>query len=162
MNDKKEMTQIEAQLKFAKSSFNGIWELLDKTKRTPDDDENMLLGAFASLYHWKQVGSAVNLQRGYWMISRVYQVLGSADQALQWAIKCQAVTEDNPSDMEDYDFAFAQECLARAYALADDLDRAKEHFDLAVDLGKKIEDPEDRELFTNDLQGGNWYQFSSE
>jgi len=162
MSEEKELTLAEAQLKFAKSSFNGIWELLDKSKRTPEDNENLLLSAYTSLYHWKQVGTEVNLQRGYWMISRVYQVLGNADQALQWAIKCQSVTEDNPSDLEDFDFAFAQECLARAYALADDLDRAKEHYDLAVDLGKRIEDPEDQKIFMNDFQGGNWHEFSTE
>lgn len=160
MNEEKEMTQIEAQLKFAKSSFNGIWELLNKTKRTPDDDENLLLGAFASLYHWKQVGTAVNIQRGYWMISRVYQVLGDADQALQWAIKCQAVTKDNPSEMEDFDPAFAREGLARAYALAGDIEKAQEHYDLAAELGDEIADSEDRQVFLNDFESGNWYEVS--
>jgi len=64
--------------------------------------------------------------------------------------------------MEDFDFAFAQECLSRASALADDLDRAKEHYDLAVDLGKKIEDAEDQKIFMNDFQDWNWHQFSPE
>lgn len=160
MSEEKKLTLTDAQLRFAKSAFNSIWELLDKTDRSPRDEEDMLLGAFASLYHWKQVGTDVNLQRGYWMLSRVYQVLNQGETALEWALKCQEITENNPAEMEDFDLAFAQEALARAYALAGDLDRAKEHYDLAADLGKKIEDPEDRKIFMKDLMGGDWHQFS--
>ena len=162
MSEEKELTLDEAHLKFAKSSFNGIWELLDKSKRTSEEDENMLLGAFTSLYHWKQIGTEVNVQRGYWMISRVFQVLGYADQALQWAHKCQAITEDSPSDMEDFDLAFAQEGLARAYAQSGDLKRAKKHFNQAVIFGELIQDPEDKLVFEKDFQGGNWFKLRPE
>jgi len=162
MNQEKKITLLEAQEIFAKSSFNGIWELLEKSKRTPEDNENLLLGAYASLYHWKQVGTAVNLQRGYWMISRVYQVLGEAQQALDWARKCQQVTENYPAGMEDFDRAFAREGLARAYAMVDELEKAREQYDLAAELGKLIEDPDDKRIFMKDFENGNWYQLSPE
>ena len=65
MSEEKEISLNKAQLKFVKSSYNGVWELLDKSNRTPEDDENLILGAFASLHHWKQVGTVFDIQRGY-------------------------------------------------------------------------------------------------
>ena len=162
MSENKKDSLKEEHLQFAKSTNNRVWDLLEKAGRSSAENQEMLLAAYASLYHWMNAGTAVNTQRGYWMLSRVYQVLNQAETALEWALKCRAITENNPAVMEDFDLAFAQEALARAYVLAGDLDRAKEHYDLAADLGKKIEDAEDREIFMNDFQGGNWYRFSPE
>jgi hypothetical protein len=160
---KDELTALtETHLSLAKSIFNGIWPLLEKPDRTPQEDEDLLLRAFAALYHWKQVGTAVNFQRGYWMISRVFLVLGEKSQALAWALKCQATTEDNLPEMEDFDLAYAQEGLARAYALNGDLKKARKHHQLAADLGKKIHDPKDKEIFQTDFLGGDWFQLGTQ
>lgn len=162
MNEEPRITLQEAQRKFAKSIYNGIWELLEKEDRTPSEDEDLLLSAYASLYHWKMIGTVVNLQRGYWMLSRVYQTLGQAEQALQWALKCQKLTVENPSEMEDFDLAFAREGLARAFAIAGNLDQAKENHDLAAELGKEIADPQDQLVFMKDFNSGNWYDLPLE
>lgn len=156
------MTLREAQESFAKTTYNGIWALLEKKDRTPSEDEDLILMAYSSLYHWKQIGTEVNLQRGYWMISRVYQVLGDSQQALDWAHRCQQITDKYPGKMEDFDLAYAREGLARAYALAGDLEKAKKEYDLAAELGESIEDPEDRQIFINDFESGNWYQVTEE
>jgi tetratricopeptide (TPR) repeat protein len=158
MSGDTKLTLSEAQLKFAKLIYNNIWGLLNKSDRTASEDEDMLLSAYASLYHWKQVGNEINLQRGYWMLSRVYQTMGHADQAIEWALKCQRITKENPTVMADFDLAYAEEGLARAYALAGDLKKAEKHYKLATDLGNKIKDPEDQKIFLGDLQDGNWYQ----
>jgi len=156
MNDEKKFSLEEAQVVFAKSISNGIWGLLEKTSRSAHDDEILLLSAFASLYHWRQFGSHVHFQRGYWMISKVYHVLGHPDQALLWAKKCQAITDDQSSDMEDFDLAYAQEGLARAYALNGDLDQAEFHYQKARSLGEAIADLEDKKIFLDDLQANDW------
>ena len=158
MKNEKRITLLEAQEEFAKSIFNQIWSLLDKKDRTPSEDEDLILSAYASLYHWKQIGTEVNLQRGYWMISRVYQHLGFVDQAVNWAEKCQDISERYSDDMEDFDLAFAQEGLARAYAQSGDLKRAKIHYDQAVIFGELIQDPEDKLVFEKDFQGGDWFK----
>ena len=155
MSDK--ITLKEAQEKFAKSSWNEIWPLLEKIDRTPSEDEDLLLSAFTSLYHWKQIGTEVNLQRGYWMISKVYQVLGKAESALAWAEKCARVTSENIAAMKDFDLAYSEEALARSYALAGDLERAREHHRQAVELGEHIKDPEDKKFFLGDFEGGDWF-----
>lgn len=158
MSEEKLYTLPDAHLAFAKSTFNSIWGLLEKEGRTPQEDLDMLLAAHASLFHWKIAGTVVNEQRGCWMISRVYQTLGRAAGALEWALRCQELTQNDPEKMEDFDLAYAQEGLARAYALSGDLDLAQEHWSQAASLGEMIKDQEDREIFTADLQGGNWYQ----
>lgn len=162
MSEDKKNPLKEEHLQFAKSTNNKVWSLLEKSVRSPAEDQEMLLTAYASLYHWMNAGTAVNTQRGYWMLSRVYQVLNQGETALEWALKCQEITENNLAEMEDFDLAFAREGLARAYALAGDLDRAKEQYDLAAELGTEIEDPEDQEVFMKDFKGGDWHQFSPE
>jgi tetratricopeptide (TPR) repeat protein len=156
MTEDKKITLQEAHEKFAKSTFNSIWGLLDKGDRSASEDEDMLLSAFASLYHWKQIGTDVHLQRGYWMVSKVYHTHGDADKALSWAIKCSEITEKSAGEMKDFDLAYAQEGLARAYLLTGDLEKAKIHYKSAVKLGEKIKDPEDKRIFDGDIQAGNW------
>ena len=104
-----------------------------------------------------QVGTALNDQRGRWILSRVYIALGRSKDALEQAIKCQEITESNPDEMKDFDLAFAQEGLARAYAMAGDLEKAKKHHKRASELGDMIKDPEDKEIFITDLKGGDWF-----
>jgi tetratricopeptide (TPR) repeat protein len=148
----------ENHLLFAKRTNNRVWDLLEKDQRSPAEDLEMLLAAFASQYHWMNAGTAVNIQRAYWVLSRVHQALNQAEAALEWALKCQEVTENNLAEMKDFDHAYAQEGLARSFALTGDLDKAKGHYDLAAELGEKITDPEDRAIFKQDFEGGDWYK----
>jgi tetratricopeptide (TPR) repeat protein len=158
MHDDQMFTKAEAQLEFAKSIFNSIWSLLEKEHRSREEDQEMLLAAYASLYHWTKAGTAVNLQRGAWMIAKVHQTLGEADPALAWAQRCFEISEAHQAEMKDFDLAYAQEGLARAYALAGDQEKALQHWKLAEALGEQIKDPEDKKIFQSDFQGGNWYQ----
>ena len=158
MSEKQRYSLTEAQLEFAKSIYNSIWGLLEKGDRSLEDDQEMLLAAYASLYHWTKVGTAVHYQRGCWMISRVYQTLGKAESSLEWALRCLQISEEQPSEMKDFDLAYAQEALARAYALSGDQEKALDHWHQAADLGEQIKEPEDKKIFQTDFQRGNWYQ----
>ena len=157
MDKAKKFTLEEAQKEFAKSTNHRVWDLLEKPDRSPVEDEEMLLAAMTSLYHWKQVGTAVHDQRGRWILSRVFIGLGKSQAALEQAEKCVAVTQSFPDEMKDFDLAFAQEGLARAYAMVGDLDKATKHHQFASKLGEGIKNPEDKEIFMADLQGGNWF-----
>jgi tetratricopeptide (TPR) repeat protein len=158
MSEEKLYTISQAQLVFAKSIFNSIWGLLEKKVRSQEDDQEMLLAAYASLYHWTKVGTAVNFQRGAWMIARVHQALGDVDSSLLWAQRCLEISITHNDALEDFDLAYAQEGLARAYALAGDQEKALHHWKLAEELGEQIKDPEDKKIFLSDFRGGNWYQ----
>ncbi len=59
--------------------------------------------------------------------------------------------------MKDFDLAYAQEALARAHALAGDLERAKDNHKTAEKLGRAIKDKEDQIIFQADLISGDWY-----
>ncbi|TFG48715.1 MAG: hypothetical protein E4H33_03675 [Anaerolineales bacterium] len=157
MSKAQQFSLTEALQHLTEQSNNQVWDLLDKENRSGQEEE-MLLAANASLYLWKQVGTAVHAQRGSWLLSRVHTVQGQSIDALKWAQKCREITDNNPDEMEDFDLAFAQEALARAYALAGDLGLANKHRVQAAELGEQIQDPEDQQIFLSDFQGGNWFQ----
>ena len=157
MSEEKRYTLPHAQLEFAKTIFNSIWGLLEKSDRTPEEDRDILLAAFASLYHWKRAGTAVHEQRGSWMVSRVYLTLEKGKDALAWARRCFEISDGHPFEMEDFDLAYAQEALARAYAQSGDQEKALKHWNRAAKLGERIEDPEDKKIFIEDFQSGSWY-----
>jgi hypothetical protein len=157
MSEDKTFTEPEAQLHFAKQ-FNGkTWELLDKQERTQEENELLVDYAHASLAHWRAAGTAVHLQRGAWMLARVNIVLGNTQMAMQYAQHCLELTEQHKDQLSDFDFAFAYECMARAQALAGNQVQAQKYIAMADKAGAAIKDEEDRQIFFDDFNGGDWY-----
>ena len=150
-------TENEAHHHFAQSCNQGVWELVAKVNRTPADDAEMLDAAHASLFHWRYVGTGVHQQRGEWLISHVYALLGNGAGALRHAERCLALTADYQSEMADFDVAYAYLGVARAHAILGNQADAQKYLTLAEAAGKAILDDEDRAIFTNDLVSGNWY-----
>jgi hypothetical protein len=58
--------------------------------------------------------------------------------------------------MQDYDWAFAYEALARAHAIDGNREEALLYIGEAEAAGEAIEDPESREVFLADFHGGDW------
>ena len=159
MTDQKKYTVEEAERFFA-IEFNGkTWDLLEKKNRTQEENEIMIDYAHSSLAHWRKAGKEINLQRGYWLLSRVYAVLEQADPSMENAIRCQEFTEAFPDQMEDFDIAFSFEALARGYALAGKKDEFRKYHDKAEESGKKIIKEGDRKMFLDDLNSGDWFGF---
>jgi hypothetical protein len=156
MSETNVFTEAEAQRHFAVKLNNRVWELLEKPERSREEDELMVLAAYASYYHWLQVGTAVHQQRGEWMIARVYTVLGNATAALQHALRCLELTQQRAELMADFDVAFAYESVARANAIAGNRDEALKFARLAEQAGQAIMDEEDRRIFLDDFYGGEW------
>ena len=132
--------------------FNLVWRFLEKTGRTPEDDETMVHAAHTSRFYWGEAGSAVNWARGDWQLSRVYATLGRAEQALHYARLCLERCLAAPSEMEPFDLPFAYEAMARAYAVAGDGEQALHYLALARQTGERIEEADDRELLFADLE----------
>lgn len=156
MTDQERYTLEEAHIKFAKSANGQVWELLENKGRSNLENEELLIAAYSSLYHWRQVGNPVNTQRGYWLLSHVFVELERSDEALEYALRCKQLTERDKDSMEDFDIAYAQEALARAYAFQGQSEIARGHFERARELGELIADAEDKKIFTDDLMGGDW------
>lgn len=157
MSEEERYTLEEAHMEFAKRSNGQVWQLLGKSERTPAEDEEMELAALVSLYHWLHVGTAVHRQRGEWLIAHVYSVLGDAGPAVKHASRCLELTEEHKDQMEDFDIAYAYEGVARAHALAGDVEAAKRYLEMAKAAGEAIADSESKESFVADMQSGEWY-----
>ncbi|MHA1497463.1 MAG: hypothetical protein ACTSRT_07925 [Promethearchaeota archaeon] len=160
MPSNKKDLDLNCHEKMAKSSFNTVWNYLDKKDRTTEDDEEMVNAVHASLHHWRILvnhgkGEVVNIQRGEWIISRVYTVLERLDPALNHAKTCLKITLNN--NIGDFDLAFGYEAMARASALSGNKDDYTKYYKLADDAGNKISNKEDKEYFFKDLKEGNWF-----
>jgi hypothetical protein len=156
MSEEERYTEQEAHAHFARSLNGEVWGLLGQAERTPEESERMVHAAHASLYHWLFAGGGVNQQRGEWLIARVYAELGVGEAALRHAQRCQELTDQHAAEMKDFDRAYAFEALARANAVAGDLEAATQYRKQARDAGDAIADQETRTYFDGDLAGGNW------
>ncbi len=127
------------------------WTLLDKEDRSPEENDEMLHVAHASLWHWLQVGTQVNRQRGLWLVGRVHVLLGNAEAAMRYARQTMDLTETHQEDMADFDHAYASELLARATLLAGEEGDAAALFRKAARLGQLIHGEQNRKIFFSDL-----------
>ncbi|MBT4155105.1 MAG: hypothetical protein HOE56_05710 [Candidatus Marinimicrobia bacterium] len=107
------------------------WKLLEKKARNDTDNHRMLAFAKASLYHWQnsQEFQLLNEQRGEWMISHVFSVLGKGEEA-----------------------------LARTHGASGHSEKMNEYFLKAKDIGKQIEGNKDKEIFLADLHFDPWFE----
>lgn len=156
MNDKKP-SLVEIHQFFAADCNTKTWELLDKQDRSVDDNENMLNLAYASAWHWSQCGKEVNHQRAEWLLARVCTVLSYKEEALRHAMRCMELTDKYKDQMEDFDFAYAYEALARVAALSGDRVMWTKYNKSATEAGNSIKNDEDKNQFISDYKGGDWY-----
>ena len=139
----------ESHRKFAVDLFNLVWGLLDKADRTSEDDDRMLHAAHASRFHWGEIGTPLEFERGEWQTSRVYAVLDRPEPAIYHAHRCLALCEAN--QIGDFDIAFAYEALARAYAIAGGSEKSQEYVRLAGQAAEQIESEDNRDYFLSEL-----------
>jgi hypothetical protein len=104
--------------KTAARLFNGAWDLIEKNDRSGDDEVEMLLRAFASRWHWGQVGGSLQVSSGDWQIAHVASLMGLDQLALLFASRCLEAVEGDGS--AGWRLASAHEGMARAYACAGD------------------------------------------
>jgi hypothetical protein len=138
----------EEERKLAGRLFNRVWELMEKPRRTREEDDEMIHAAHASRYHWGVAGKAENLARGEWQISRVYTVLGRGEPAVAHAQRCLEICEQQ--GLADWDIAYAYESLARAHKTAGHTAEAKKFKKLARAAGELISEAEESEHFQED------------
>jgi hypothetical protein len=149
-------TAQEFHRKSAVDSFNLVWSLLDKEDRTKQEDDKMVHAAHASRFHWGEIGTPVESERGEWQISRVYAVLNRPQSALYHAKRCLEICTEN--EIKDFDIAFAYEAMARAYAAAGEKSECEQYIGLAKEAGEQIEDKENRDMFFGELETVPGYQ----
>lgn len=149
------LTEYQAHEFFSAELNNRVWELLDKADRTDEENNKMIWAAYGSMYHWSVIGLPINIQRGEWLISHVWAVLGHSESALYHAERCWKLTEE--LNLDGFDRGYALEALARANACAGNIDEAKRYFAEAKAYASNITNPEDSTLFHSDLDTGPWF-----
>ncbi len=152
----------ERHLKFAKKTNGETWKLLQKEILSKEEKDLILYTVYASAYHWSNAGTEIHMQRAEWIISRVYTKLNNPDLALVHAKKCLSLTNDENEGLKDFDYAYAYEAMARAYALANDFQNATKYYKKAIYASGRIGNNEDKKLFISDLKDGDWNGFSLE
>jgi hypothetical protein len=150
MTSEHKATEQESHRKFAVDLFNLVWDLLDKGERSKEEDDRMLHAAHASRFHWGEIGTPLEFERGEWQISRVYAVLNRPQAAIYHAQRCLDICTAN--QIGDFDIAFAYEALARAYAIAGESEKSREYIRLAEQAGEQIEDEGNRGYFLSELE----------
>ena len=149
MNEE-ESTEEEGHRKFAVDAFNLVWSLLDKEERTEEEDDKMAHAAHASRFHWGEIGTPLEFERGEWQISRVYSVLNKPESALHHAMKCLSICKEN--DIGDFDIAFAYEAMARANVVAGEQAEAEKYIQLGKEAGEQIAEKGNKDYFFSELK----------
>jgi hypothetical protein len=130
--------------------FNLTWSLMDKKDRTKEEVDKMIHAAHASRFHWGEVGTPLEFERGEWQVSRVYSVLRRGEPALYHAKRCLEICKDN--NIGDWDIAFAYEAVARAHATAGNKIKCENFLKLAKEAGEQIKKKEDKEYLFSELK----------
>ena len=133
---------------FAIDCNNRTWDLTSKPERTPDEDREMLLGAYAAAFHWSKIGKPINDARADLTLAHVHALLGH-DISLYYAQRSLAFFENNAG--EDWDLAFAHAEMAQAAAVIGDKVMHARHYRWARERGLAIQDEEDRNIFMEEF-----------
>lgn len=150
MAEDERLTEKEHHKKSAVELFNLVWNLLDKKDRSKAEDDRMVHAAHASRFHWGEIGTPLEIERGEWQISRVYSVLNRPQSAKYHAERCLEICEENK--IEDFDIAFAYEAMARASAVSGARSDREKYTQLAKEAGEKIKNKEDRNYFLSEVK----------
>ena len=149
MAEELKYTEQEFHRKMAVGLFNMVWDFLDKRERTQAEDDKMLHAAHASRFHWGEIGSPLEFERGEWQVSRVYSVLNRPGAAIYHAQRCLEICEEN--NFADFDIAFAYEAMARAYATTGNATECEKYVELARKAGELIKGEGDKKVFFAEL-----------
>jgi hypothetical protein len=147
-----EFDATEAHRFFSADCFNKTWGLIDKSSRTPEEDEQMLFLAMASLWHWTQREdhTLANLSVGYWLVSRVHAVLARTDEARRYGRF--ALDTAQRANADAFTLGYAYEALARAEAVGGNQAQRDEHLENAKKAATQVDNEEARGWLLDDLR----------
>jgi hypothetical protein len=142
----------QANKYFSAACFNSTWDLINKSDRTPKEDEQMLLTSMTSAWHWTQREDCqpTNMAIAYWQIARVYAQLKQVENARRYGQLCLDVSQGE--DVEPVYKGFAYEALARAEMVAGERKQMQHYLEQAFRVAALVTDEEDKQLLIADLE----------
>ena len=151
MSDKPDFDVETAHRYFSAECFNRVWGLLDKPERTPEEDQAMVNLCLASIWHWTERPDCTetNMSIGFWQASRVYAVVGLADEARRYGELCLGASRG--PDILPFYLGYAYEALARAEIVAGNQDEAREHLAESRRIAEGLPNPDAKKQLLADL-----------
>ena len=136
---------------FSGHCFNKAWELLEKTDRTAEEDEQMLRLSLASHWHWTQREDCTptSVSVAYWQTSRICAVLGQAENAERYGQLCLAISQGD--DISPFYLGYAYEALARAEQVAGNQDKMTQYLEEAHRIAETIANDDEKKWLLDDL-----------
>jgi hypothetical protein len=131
--------------RFAVTCNNRAWELIERERRTPAEDHEMLHAAHASAWHWARVGTDLNEARARMLLGMAHALAGDGPLALRYATASFNYFNEHAAPV--WEQAFAHLVLAAAAHAAGNRALHAEHYPEAARLGGAIEGEEDRAVF---------------
>jgi|TARA_B100001079_G_scaffold31539_1_gene23825 hypothetical protein len=141
--------KAELHKHFSTHCFNEAWKLMENNDRTPEETEEMVHFAMASLFHWSKREDCTDRYKsiGCWQVSRCYALSGNLEQAERYGKLCLEFSENEGP----FYLGYAHEALARVHGLNGNTDLKDEHLQMAKELCHQIKDKEEKELLEADL-----------
>jgi len=152
MNPKQQTLDYSVHRYFGVHFNQQVWKLLNKTSITREEGFELIDLAHASNHHWRKSGTAINQQRGAYLIARVFLAVGSSDAAIIYAKRCLDITLQKPESIKDFDFAYAEEMMWKCEFAEGNTTKAEAHKKEARKLGNAIKEPEDKKIFDVDFK----------
>jgi hypothetical protein len=152
MADKPDFDISAAHRHFSSDCFNKAWDLIEKSDRTPEEDEEMIRLNQTSIWHWTQREdcSPTNMSVGYWQASRIYAILGQVDNARRYGQLCLEISRRE--DVALFYLGYAYEALGRAEMVAGNREAMARYVSQARETAEKIADAAEKPLLLSDLE----------
>jgi hypothetical protein len=111
----------------------------------------MLRLSLASLWHWSQREDCTptSWSIGYWQVSRVFALLRQADNARHYGQLCLKASQEE--GVLPFYLGYAYEALARAEAVAENLEKTEQFLIQAHQVAATLPDPKEKKQLLKDL-----------
>jgi len=152
MAEETKFDQTAAHKYFSVNCFNHAWDLIDKSERTPEEDEEMIRLSLTSHYHWTQRDdySTTSASIALWQISRIYAILGQADNARRYGQLCLEASQGE--GVTPFFLGYAFEALARAEAAGGNEEEMQSFLNEARTAAEKIREADEKKMLLDDLK----------
>jgi hypothetical protein len=137
------------QRRLAAQANNRAWRL-SESRRSPQEDEEMLQAAHASMYFWKLVGTAGNRAHAAQLVAHVYALLRLPNPAKHYLAQSEPFFLGQ--DCEPWERACAFAVKASVAAAAGEREAHASSYREAERLIAALPDPEDREILNATLR----------
>jgi hypothetical protein len=138
------------QRRFAAQANNRAWRLTELATRSPEEAEEMLQAAHASMYFWKLVGNAANRAHAAQLLAHVYALLKRPNPAQHYLAQSEPFFLGQ--DCEAWERACAFTIKASVAAAAGQLEVHASSYHNAERLIAALADPEDRDVLYASLR----------